>query len=91
MTTTSTEADLMAALQAERPPYITIRCDEPGCGTEFYGELSRWWAVYTGGEDWNETCPGCRQQFDVTLRFRRRKRLPAGEQLPASAVLLGSQ
>ena len=62
-----------------RPAHIMIQCDE--CHTDFYGELSRWWRVYTGGEDWVEVCPNCRHEFWVTLRFKRRpkvKTIPEG-------------
>lgn len=78
-------ADAADAAEPERGP-LMIRCDD--CGAEFYGDVSRWWAVYTGGEMWSETCPHCRRTFQVTLRFRRGKRIPAGERLPDYAVLI---
>lgn len=71
------------ALEQRRPAHIMIQCDE--CHTDFYGELSRWWRVYTGGEDWEEICPNCRHEFWVTLRFKKR---PKVETIPEGVVII---
>jgi len=87
----------IAAAFGLNSPAITRACKagalarrrRSACDAEFYGEVSTWLWAYTGGEDWHETCPSCRRQFWVSLRFKRRKRLPVGDELPRDAVAGG--
>jgi hypothetical protein len=50
-----------------------MHCDL--CGAETVSELDHWVRWYTDGEDWLETCSGCGQMFDVTLRTRKTRPL----------------